>query len=391
MSLNVTRFTSIHEVDESLWDSLNAEVDLFHTYRFIRSIEDAEIENSRFWYLLFSEDDDVVASAALSSFTISLDLFMGKRAQGLVRTIRRILPRFCRIEVLFCGLPISIGKHGIAFADHSRKQEVILRLVDEMRAICRDENISYLCVKEFLKDEIDMVGKLTHLRFFRADSMPYIKMRIQWDDYQSYLSSMRHSYRRQILQDLKKLDCTEPVIEERVVPGQDPEIPQLVILSSEDCDPDQFYSMYLDVMDRVQTRLEVLNESFFEILFENLNEDLVILMMIRGTDILSAAVLAVEERTVTFLLAGLDYAERDTYGTYVNLLHGIVQYAIQSGCDHLHLGQTSDWLKQRIGGVCIPQFIFISARHRFTYLLLKSLRSLLFPKPDIRTPHVFKA
>lgn len=210
--LRVVRFRSIHEVDEALWDSINAEQDLFHTHRFIRAVEDARVENSRFWYLLFYQREELVGTAALSAFVVSLDLFVAGILRKLAGSIRRFFPGFLKIKVLFCGLPISIGKHCLAISDFSRSGEIFDLLVQEMLEIGRAENLRFMCVKEFLEGEMPMVERLAEYRFFRAWSIPYVSMKIRWPDFQSYLTAMRHSYRRQILHGLKKLGQTEPLI-----------------------------------------------------------------------------------------------------------------------------------------------------------------------------------
>ena len=315
---------------------------------------------------------------------------MGEISQKIISEIRRFCPRFLKIRVLFCGLPISIGKHTIAISDFSRKKDVICLLVKEMSEICRTENIGLMCVKEFLKEETKIVENLTDYRFFRAHSIPYVNMGIRWQDFQSYLSSMRHSYRRQIICDLKKIDCLKPTIKTFSSEELNPEKPELILARPKDCNPRQFYKLYLEVMDHARTKLEVLNESFFENLFKNMNDDLELLMMIKGNEILSFALLSIQDNIMTFLLTGINYSKRNECDAYINLLHGIVQHAIQSGCHYLHLGQTSYWPKQRIGGSCIPQFIYVSARNRFVYYILKSLRSVMFPEIKIRKPRVFR-
>ncbi|MGH7455314.1 MAG: hypothetical protein ACRENG_28435, partial [bacterium] len=208
----MVRLRSIHEVDETVWDSVNAGQDLFHIHRFIRSVEDARVESSRFWYLLFYQCDQLVGTAALSAFVVSLDLFVGGILQKLISRVRRFFPRFLKINILFCGLPISIGKHALAISDLSRQDELIDLLVQEMTKIRRTENIRFMCVKEFLEGEMPMVERLTGYKFFRARSIPYVSMKIRWPDFQWYLAAMRHSYRRQICRSLKKLSQTEPII-----------------------------------------------------------------------------------------------------------------------------------------------------------------------------------
>ena len=77
-ALDVRRFSSIHQVPESVWDGLLDDDHPYRTHRLIRAVEDARVENSRFWYLLFYDGERAVGSAVLSAFTVSLGIFLSK-------------------------------------------------------------------------------------------------------------------------------------------------------------------------------------------------------------------------------------------------------------------------------------------------------------------------
>ncbi|MCI0692927.1 GNAT family N-acetyltransferase [candidate division KSB1 bacterium] len=363
---------------------------MFHTHRFIRAIEDARVENSRFWYLLFYQREALVGAAALSAFVVSLDLFVAGILQKLAGSIRRFFPGFLKIKVLFCGLPISIGKHCLAISDLSRSKEIFDLLVREMLEIGRAENLRFMCVKEFLEGELPMVERLAEYKFFRAWSIPYVSMKIRWPDFQSYLAAMRHSYRRQICRSLKKLGQSEPIIHTGTSSGTNGEKPVLILASPKLCTPKQFSGLYLEVMSRAKTKLERLNEAFFENFYKNMSNDFELLAMMKGREILNVALLTVQDKTMTFLLTGIDYSKRDEHNTYCNLLYGIIVRAMQRGCERLDLGQTSYWLKQRLGGECIPQFFYLRAESRLIHFFLKALRPVIFPGMKTPTPRVFR-
>ncbi len=423
--LRVVRLRSIHEVEEALWDSINAGQDLFHTHRFIRAVEDARVENSRFRYLLFYQREELVGTAALSAFVVSLDLFVAGILQKLIGSIRRVFPGFLKIEVLFCGLPISIGKHSLAISDLSRSGEILDLLVREMLEIGSVENIRFMCAKEFWENELLMVERLARYKFFCAWSIPYVRMKIRWPDFQSYLAAMRHSYRRQICRSLKKLGQSEPILyrlriadcglwndqslnsesyerngtleffpltsmQTDATAGVNSEKPVLMLASPKICSPKQFYDLYLEVMSRAKIKLEMLNEAFFENFYKNMSNEFELLAMMKGSEILCVALLTIQDKTMTFLLTGIDYSKRDEHDAYCNLLYGIVARAMQRGCDRLDLGQTSYWLKQRLGGECIPQFFYLRAESKLIHFFLKALRPVIFPEIKTPTPRVFR-
>jgi predicted N-acyltransferase len=387
--LRVVRLQSIYDVDEKLWDSINAKKDLFHTHRFLRCVEDAKVENSHFWYLLFYSEETLIGTAVLSSFVVSLDLLMGGMLQKFIMILRLFLPHFLKIKLLFCGLPVSIGKNGLTISNPSWGEQLIHLLVKEMEQIAHKRKIQMICFKEFPKDEDQGADILTQFRFIRAKSIPYISMKLPWKNFQSYLAAMRHNYRRHVLRSLKKWGHSEPLIEtdaSKIASDK----PALVLANHSVCSHQQFCRLYLEVMARAEIKLETLNEPFFEYFYKNMDQDMEILAVVRGEQILAAAILTVYQRVMTFLLAGLDYSELEKHDIYFNLLYGIVSRALQRGCTRLDLGQTPYWLKQCMGGGETPVYFYIRAERRYLHRLLKTFQFILFPELKLKRIHVFR-
>lgn len=367
-ALEVRRFSSIHEIPASLWDGLIAEEHPYHAHRLIRAVEDARVEQSRFWFLLFYDGDRPVASAVLSAFTVSLDLFLGSALQKLAAIVRRRFPRFLRIDVLFCGLPASFGQSNVLIADG-----VLEPLVCEMENIARETGLRFLCVKEFKTHELPRLGELERLGFFRGYSIPYMSMDIRWRSFDEYLATLRHGYRRHIRRSMAKLGSA------RIVRG-----------GADVVSPRRFFELYSNVMARSETKLEMLNEAFFERLWIELGADLQIIAAVDGGEVLGAALLVKSGTTLNFMLVGLPAARQTPNDIYFNLLYAIVDQAIRQRCDRLNLGQTAYWGKQQIGGEAEEEFLFFKAESPWLHALLHALRRILFPHLRLQSARVFK-
>lgn len=376
--MRVRRFSSIHQIPENLWDSLLEDAHPYHAHRLIRAVEDSRVEESRFWMLLFHEGERLVASAVLSAFTVSLDLFLGKGMRKLVALVRRVFPRCLRVDVLFCGLPASFGQSNFVVANGVPERPVLELLVQEMERIAGEEGLRFLSVKEFKEHELPRVADLERLGFFRGHSIPYMSMEIRWRSFDEYLGSLRHPYRRHILRSLAKMGMT---------PNRDP---HLTLGGPEVMSPGRFFELYCNVMARSETRLEMLNEAFFERLWVELGADLQILAAVANGEVLGAALLLKNGTTLNFMLAGLPATSRTSYDVYFNLLYAIVVHAIRQGCERLNLGQTAYWGKQRIGGVPEEEFLFFKARNQPLHAVLRGLRRILFPRLRLSSPRVFK-
>lgn len=384
-AMAVESSTSIHDVDPDGWDSLNKAGDLLHSHRFYRSLEDARLPGSRFWYLRFYARDELVATAVLSAYPVCLDLLLGPGWRRATAGVRRVLPRFLRLEVLFCGVPVSLGQKSLAIKDPSFSGAVLRRLAHEMGRIGRAHGIRFFCAKEFADTEWSVLDGLAECGFFRAASLPYVSMEIRWDGFAAYLEALRHPYRRAILQPLRRL-CGGPV----PGPPAAPCGPHLEIRTAQGCPPERIHQLYAQVMDRAAAKLEILNPAFFAYLLANLKEEVELLCLVADGRVHGVAVLAIADGVMSFLFVGMDYATRDRFATYFNLLHGIIARAIDRGCHRLNLGQTSYWAKLRLGGRCSPRSFYFKAQNPLTHRLLRAGRAVLFPEVLPRVPQVFK-
>jgi predicted N-acyltransferase len=371
----VERFSSIHEVPEALWDGLVGDKQPFHRHRFLRAVEDARVENARFWYLVFFADGRLerpVATAVLSAFTVSLDLFLGRAVQRLVERLRMRFPPLLRLDVLFCGLPVSLGQGNLAVADPAATEAVLWLLTLQMEAIAEAHGLRYLCVKEFRHRELGAVAGLERCGFFRGHSLPAMAMAIRWRSFDEYLASLRHDYRRRIKKARAKLAGT-----------------RWALGGTEVISPARFHALYRNVMARAATRLELLDQAFFERLWAELRAELQILAIERDREILGAALLLKTGATLRFVLVGLPAEARTEQDVYLNLLSAIVEQAIRQECRTLVLGQTAYWSKQSIGGVAEPEYLFFKARDRRLHAVLRLLRGVLFPRLKLKAVRVF--
>jgi predicted N-acyltransferase len=388
--VEVQRFSSIHDIPEGLWDSLADGDPPYQSHRLLRAVEDAGVEDGHFWYLVFRDGERWVATAALSAFTVSLDLFLPKGFQKLVARARRAFPRCLRIDVLFCGLPASFGQSHLCLAEDALARPVLARLAEEMATLGREEGLRYLCVKEFKARELPAVEPLEELGFFRGHSLPYMAMEIRWRSFDEYLASLRHPYRRQIRRSLAKMGMTRPEIRPYSPRRLADSRPHLVLGGPESLSPGRFYTLYRNVMARAETRLEFLNPAFFERLWVELGPDLQILTAVVESEVLGAALLVKSGETLSFMLVGLPEAQETPHDVYFNLVSALLDQAIRQGCRRLNLGQTAYWVKQRIGGEPEDEFLFFKAASPTLHFLLRALRGVLFPRPLLKSPRVFK-
>lgn len=384
--LQVKKYDSILKINSLHWDSLLNNEDVFHSYGFIRIVEESKVENARFHYLMYYDNELLVSTAVLTAFDISLDVFIGKT--WLVRKLKRLIPGLFKIRILTCGLPASFGQLNLKIINEKYVNEICPLLCEEMHAVAKQSGIKFMTIKEFTMVDMKRYKQFTKQGFFLANSLPYMTLPVRWRSFSNYLDSMRHHYRRKVLMSLKKIKCKWPAIlslDEYKV--QNPS--HALVLS--DTDPefaDQFYRMYLKVMDRTTAKLETLNPAFFEHLFSVPGRYKLLSLMINGK-MISSAVLIFSGDVLFFMLVARDN-EKDEYDSYFNIVYGIIALAIREGFKKIKLGQTCYWLKQCVGGMPENEFFYFASTGKISHFILKRARHLLFPLTRLENIRVFK-
>ena len=380
--LKAKLYATIHEIDETQWNSLLDAEDLYHRHEFVSIIEDAQIENSDFWYLLVYENDQLTATVCLSAFEMSLDLLMvGDRKW--IGIVRKIWPKFLKVNILICGLPISLGQKNIKIKAGSDTEGILQLVTEKMLSIARERRIYHLCYKEFNENETASFHSLSQQSFFKAFSLPYIEMDIKWKTFSSYLTNLRHPYRRKIKKGLGKLNILNPEISfNKCELG-------LTLNNLSANSARQFYRQYLSVMERAKSKLETLNMAFFELFFDRYQGKFDLLQVKNGEEVLSSGILLKEGDVLHFMLIGLPQFKNEKYDPYFNLLYAIVQFAINNGCRKIKLGQTAYWVKQQIGGTPRNVFLYYFCRKKIIHFLLKRLNLIVFPQTIIKPVNVF--
>jgi predicted N-acyltransferase len=384
--IQLKKYDNIQQIDQQLWDSILDTADIFHTWQFIRIVEDAKVENSRFRYLLFYKDEELIATTVLSAFSFSLDIFITGNAW--VRQVKKWLPGFFNIKILICGLPASFGQLNIKVIDESFANEVFKMIAEEMKTLAKEWKIRLLCVKEFLEHNKNLGRQLIKEGFFLANSIPYMSMKVNWDSFSAYISSLRHPYRRHILRSLHKIEIEEP----KIIHSEEYDVNAIgtrwVLSDPAWVSPDKFHYLYLKVMERTKTKLETLNLAFFQELFKD-NRHYQLLSLVERGNIISSALLVPHRNMLTFMLVGREN-EKDEYNSYFNLVYGIIAHAIEKKYKTIKLGQTAYWVKQSIGGVAEDQYVYFAYTGKLRHWILKSLNQLIFPPTKLNAVKVFK-
>ncbi len=190
-------------------------------------------------------------------------------------------------------------------------------------------------------------------------TLPSCYLDIHWSRASEYVASLRSPYRRRLNQalaawhrvDVRQLDTPQQFDE-------------------------TLYALYLQVYQRSAFKLECLDIDFFRGYRSTLH-------VCRAEGQAIAFFQTVDHnRELIFMFGGIDYALRDQYDIYLNLLFEIIRYAIRQGYARVDLGQTAEAAKLRLGCRLIPKrFVAAHSNRCLNWLMKKSSGLLAYRMP----------
>jgi hypothetical protein len=316
------------------WDDVAAD-----HYAMKRSfLETLEIDNNlqqKYW--LFRRSDGRADSIVMAYHHPRFDLFM-------------FTPLRLRFPVTMFYVPLSIARPSMIIGKETAAEvESLLNSTRGYRVI------------------LNMDSSFHPKNFSRGITSPRIVLEIRWRSMDDYLSSMRSPYRRRYKHALK----------------MNRGLTMEVLPNGETFDQ-EMYALYEQVYNRSKTKIEKLTHAYFQ------KTPAKILLLKKETRPIGFVQMIPNGTELVFAFVGYDKKTNPEHDTYMNLLLGMVQYAIENRFSKLDLGQTADDAKLRLGGRY--EFLFALASHNnpLMNLFVRMLSPYLQYRYSRKTFHVFR-
>lgn len=329
----VTRHTSIIEI-RNLWDNLVKEP--FQTSEFLAHLEKTNPCNQRYYTL--SCDQNVCAAAVV--YTLYVNLFTFSKSSA-------------KAKMCIIGIPASVDSSGLIGSE-----EFYPVLISE---ILKSEKGIVLC--------LNFENKMNIPQLVFMDTLPTFIFHNRFETFNHYLTQMRSNHRRLVLRSMQLF--------------------QDVTTHKNKCDTftEEHYQLYLNIMERTRTKLEILPFPFFKELPGNY-----ILSDYRDPNgtILSWHITTSFNDIYAFLFGGIRYELRDQYDSYYNNLIGIFKEGIEGGFPIINFGQTAAQPKAILGAQKVEKLMFVYHKNILIRSLFRICRRLLTYKDKTIPYTIFK-
>ena len=151
------------------------------------------------------------------------------------------------------------------------------------------------------------------------------------------------------------------------------------------------HRLYLSVFERADVKLECLPPDFFRELARQFPDDALFTLIRRGEEVVAFSSGLFHGDSYQNLFVGYELTLNADADLYFNVMLENLDFALRRGVRSIHVGQTANEFKSRVGCYADPRHFYVKARNPVDHLVLRLLHPYLFPAPP-EPPHrnVFK-
>ena len=375
-------YESIAAIPPDVWNSArSATPSCFTDPAFLHAVEGGVPDRTRVFHVVVrDENGNPAACASLCLMAVDLILLAGPRVQRLAGWVRRLLPRFGMLQVLFCGLPVSSGQSQIGFAPGADRKRAIGKLDNLLQTLARQERAKTIVYKEFSDSDCQDLDGLMDRGYVRTESRPTYEMMRQFSDFEAYCLSLKSHYRNDVRRSQKKFVQAGCSVVHLTNPND--------ILNEY---TPAVHRLYEAVVIKSDVKLEMLPIQFFRELVKH-HVGRVSLTAIYRDDRIVAFNWGLDDPPVfIFLFCGVDYAKNAEADLYFNLMYHQLDHAFRCGAKLVKFGQTADAFKTRIGGAGRALNLYVQPRSWFFAWGIHFTQRFFFqPCPVLEAHDIFK-
>ena len=376
-------FNSIGEVDLTAWERVRSETggSIFMDPRFIASVENSMKEDCRFWYVIvYDENGHPAACACLTAMTIDFADLADPRLASIIRRVRRLLTKFRKLKLFVCGLPGSPGEKSLALMSLTSSEDILAVLDAVIRDLANETGSDAIVYKEFGNGDLEWTRPLLTLGYRRIPTPPMHFFKPSFQNFDEYRAALKTRYRQPVNRSIRKLK----------VPG----IRQEILTDSKEISrlyTAHVHDLYCQMATKAEAKLEILPIEFFRQLASRLEGNVELLIISKDSRIVAFGWCLHAGSSYHLLFAGLDYRLNKELDLYFNLMHAGLDRALRKQVSTIHVGQSADAFKARIGCYSEPLYVLAKGLTPLMALLVRFAGNLLVvQKPVIPPSDIFR-
>ena len=307
------------EWDETVQASLSG---ILMNRGFVAAVEEAFENQARFATRSSTTMGRPWPAGAFVAFPIDLNLLADGSTRRITEILSKQVPSMMRKNIVFCGLPVSVGAKHLAIAPGARHENVLRTMHEVAVSMARREHAPYIVFKEFPAGDCPKMDFLQQLGYRRFSSPAMNIFDRRFANIDAYVDALRSRYRQCVRKSLDKSRAADLRYERLTDTGA------ILRLYSP-----SLHRLYEAVALSSTHRLELLPLSFFHSLARHLPGLVGLTLVYAGDRVAAFNWNILHEGVYHFLFAGLDYDLNPSLDLYFNLMYAEMDQAFRAAPD----------------------------------------------------------
>ncbi|UAM98199.1 GNAT family N-acetyltransferase [Polaribacter litorisediminis] len=354
---NALFFSSIDEISEEIWTSLDCEQNLYFHRNFLKSIEKNHPEIKFLYIVLIDKNKKPKAFASIQIINFYFENVQNELKFHLqkLRSFGQkiyLLPKKKPLQLLICGNTFVSGEHGLFIHQHQDKKksinemaQAILHFVDLDVSL----KIDAFLFKDFINESLSITDELKKYNYhpFLVEPNMVLNLHENWRNFDDYLASMKTKFR---VKAKKALQLSAAIkIEEVILRNIETQLPKMTAL-------------YQKVATKANFNLGDFNLATYQDLKENFGDQYILKTYWLQGEIVGFMSGLINENSLDAHFVGIDYNLNREHAIYQRMLYDYIEIAIKKNLKTINFGRTASEIKSSVGAT--PQDLTMYVRHK---------------------------
>jgi predicted N-acyltransferase len=332
-------------------------------HRFYEIVADTLGSNFEHHYLLL-EDKAGKVRGIQPVFFVQQNLVEGIPAlRAAVEKVRQRFPRFLTMRLLMIGN--AAGEGHLSACAAGDEAWVARALHEVLPRFARQAKASLIVFKDFPASYRNTLADLAQTDFTRVPSMPMTELRLDYRDFDDYVSTLGASTRKDLRRKFRKIAAAEPI--------------DLEVVSDLTPFVDEVYPFYLQVHERSPMKFERLTKGYLSELGRRMPDRVRFFIWRQNGKAIAFSVALVHDETIYDDYLGLDYRVALDLHLYFHTLRDILSWSLAQGLKRYRSSPLNYQPKLHLGCDLYPLDLYVRHTNPLLNKIFRPVLKLLEP------------
>lgn len=373
MELKWRWLNSPEEIPKEAWNNIFTHK-IMKSYEFFKAMQDSNIPNSSFWYLVIYKNDNIIVIIPCFQYKLDIGVLAPPILKQVICFFRYIYSNFLSIKILGIGsLASTCEQHfgitnGLSEYDLFEVKKII---TDQIKKKAKETKNKLVFIKEVPQSQLNEIKELLSKDFYFYHSLPqciipifnetvpypYALRRKERQRYKTIVAKFNNKYYWEMIDDFTDL------------------IPL-------------FEKLYLQTLNRSKNIFEILNKSFFASIKSYLPDNCHMVAIKNKVGKIESLGLIMEDKdSLIPLYMGINYdnTDQDIKTLHMYSIIKAIEIAEEKGKNYVKIGQTSYYPKILSGALVENLYLGFYSYNAIIQFLIKNLFGELFSPTNVQS------